>query len=167
MILIGMIANNKDVQEIKRIIADNNIKIININEESIRNIKNVKFDEIIVMKNIKLKKEEYKYMNDIIVNTKYMIVNADMEIDFLKELKIQKPIKLITYGFNSKATITISSIKEEKMMICVQRNIKKENDEIIEAKEVEINDPKSKKTYTNLIIFITKELHNLQKSRKI
>ena len=147
MILIGMIANNKDVQEIKRIIADNNIKIININEESI--------------KNIKLKKEEYKYMNDIIVNTKYMIVNADMEIDFLKELKIQKPIKLITYGFNSKATITISSIKEEKMMICVQRNIKKENDEIIEAKEVEINDPKSKKTYTNLIIFITKELHNL------
>ncbi len=161
MILIGMIANNKDVQEIKRIIADNNIKIININEESIRNIKNVKFDEIIVMKNIKLKKEEYKYMNDIIVNTKYMIVNADMEIDFLKELKIQKPIKLITYGFNSKATITISSIKEEKMMICVQRNIKKENDEIIEAKEVEINDPKSKKTYTNLIIFITKELHNL------
>ncbi len=161
MILIGMIANNKDVQEIKRIIADNNIKIININEESIKNIKNVKFDEIIVMKNIKLKKEEYKYMNDIIVNTKYMIVNADMEIDFLKELKIQKPIKLITYGFNSKATITISSIKEEKMMICVQRNIKKENDEIIEAKEVEINDPKSKKTYTNLIIFITKELHNL------
>ena len=96
MILIGMIANNKDVQEIKRIIADNNIKIININEESIKNIKNVKFDEIIVMKNIKLKKEEYKYMNDIIVNTKYMIVNADMEIDFLKELKIQKPIKLIT-----------------------------------------------------------------------
>ena len=161
MLLIGMIANNKDVQEIKRIIADNNIKIININEESIKNIKNVKFDEIIVMKNIKLKKEEYKYMNDIIVNTKYMIVNADMEIDFLKELKIQKPIKLITYGFNSKATITISSIKEEKMMICVQRNIKKENDEIIEAKEVEINDPKSKKTYTNLIIFITKELHNL------
>lgn len=161
MILIGMIANNKDVQEIKRIIADNNIKIININEESIKNIKNVKFDEIIVMKNIKLKKEEYKYMNDIIVNTKYMIVNADMEIDFLKELKIQKPIKLITYGFNSKATITISSIKDEKMMICVQRNIKKENDEIIEAKEVEINDPKSKKTYTNLIIFITKELHNL------
>ena len=73
MILIGMIANNKDVQEIKRIIADNNIKIININEESIKNIKNVKFDEIIVMKNIKLKKEEYKYMNDIIVNTKYMI----------------------------------------------------------------------------------------------
>jgi hypothetical protein len=100
-------------------------------------------------------------MNDIIVNTKYMIVNADMEIDFLKELKIQKPIKLITYGFNSKATITISSIKEEKMMICVQRNIKKGNDEIIEAKEVEINAPKSKKTYTNLIIFITKELHNL------
>ena len=161
MILIGMVANNKDVQEIKRIIADDNIKIININGKSIKNIKNVKFDEIIVMKNIKLKKEEYKYMNDIIVNTKYMIVNADMEIDFLKELKIQKPIKLITYGFNSKATITISSIKEEKMMICVQRNIKKGNDEIIEAKEVEINAPKSKKTYTNLIIFITKELHNL------
>lgn len=161
MILIGMVANNKDVQEIKRIIADDNIKIININGKSIKNIKNVKFDEIIVMKNIKLKEEEYKYMNDIIINTKYMIVNADMEIDFLKELKIQKPIKLITYGFNSKATITISSIKEEKMMICVQRNIKKGNDEIIEAKEVEINDPKSKKTYTNLIIFITKELHNL------
>lgn len=160
MLLIGIIANNKDIQEIKRIITENDIKIININEESIKNVKNIKFDEIIIMKNIKIKKDEYKYMNDIIVNAKYMIVNADIEIDFLKEIKIKKPIRLITYGFNSKATITISSIKEEKMMICVQRNIKKENNEIIEPKEVEINTPKSKKTYVNLINFITKELHN-------
>lgn len=164
MILIGMIANNKDVQEIKRIIADNNIKIININEESIKNIKNVKFDEIIVMKNIKLKKEEYKYMNDIIVNTKYMIVNADMEIDFLKELKIQKPIKLITYGFNSKATITISSVNEEKIIVCLQRNLERLDNEIIEAqeKEIKIFQNFNKKIHNRLAVFIIKELHNLK-----
>ena len=57
MLLIGMIATKKDIQEIKRNIISDEINIIGINEESINNLKNIKFDEIIIMKNIKLKDE--------------------------------------------------------------------------------------------------------------
>ena len=46
-------------------------------------------------------------------------------------MKIEKPIKLITLGFNSKSTITISIIKDDKMIECVQRDIEKINGEIV------------------------------------
>ena len=164
MLLIGMIATKKDIQEIKRNIISDEINIIGINEESINNLKNIKFDEIIIMKNIKLKDETYKYIGEIISKVKYLIVNVDMEIDVLKKTKIKTPIKLITFGFNPKATITISSVKDDKIILCLQRNIEKTNKEIIEAKEIEIKNPESKKIYNNLVIFIIKGLHNLQKN---
>ena len=94
MLLIGMIATKKDIQEIKRNIISDEINIIGINEESINNLKNIKFDEIIIMKNIKLKDETYKYIGEIISKVKYLIVNVDMEIDVLKKTKIKNPIKL-------------------------------------------------------------------------
>lgn len=164
MLLIGMIATKKDIQEIKKNIISDEINIIGINEESINNLKNIKFDEIIIMKNIKLKDETYKYIGEIISKAKYLIVNVDMEIDVLKKTKIKNPIKLITFGFNPKATITISSVKDDKIILCLQRNIEKTNKEIIEAKEIEIKNPESRKIYNNLVIFIIKGLHNLQKN---
>ena len=51
---------------------------------------------------------------------------------------IEKPIKIITFGFNTKATITISSVKEEKIIVCLQRYIEKINGEIIDTQEKEI-----------------------------
>ena len=61
---------------------------------------------------------------------------------------------IITYGFNAKATITISSIKEEKTMICVQRKIKAINS-IIEEQDfnVEIEKNNVNKLYNVLVIF--------------
>lgn len=161
MLLIGIIANKKDTQAIRKDIISNDIEIIDINEESIGNLKNITFDEIIIMRSINLKEETYKYISEIISKVKYLIINADIEIDILKKIDIKNPIKLITFGFNTKATITISSIQEDKIIICLQRNVEKENKDIIEAREIEISNPKSKKIYNNLIVFIIKELHNL------
>ena len=161
MLLIGIIANKKDTQAIRKDIISNDIEIIDINEESIGNLKNITFDEIIIMRSINLKEETYKYISEIISKVKYLIINADIEIDILKKIDIKNPIKLITFGFNTKATITISSIQEDKIIICLQRNVEKENKDIIEAREIEISNPKNKKIYNNLIVFIIKELHNL------
>ena len=95
-------------------------------------------------------------------------MNADVNIEIFHKIEIVKPIKLITFGFNSKATITISSIKEEKVIICLQRNIQKSDNEIIESqeKEMEINKKSDKKIYNELAVFIIKELHNLPKNHK-
>lgn len=162
MPLVGIIAKKKDIQAIKKEIKGK-IEIIEITKESIKNLKNIKFEEIIVLENINLKEEEYRYMNELISKTEYLILNEDIEIDILKKIEIEKPIKLITFGFNSKSTITVSSIRDEKIIVCIQRDIEKLNGEIIEKqeKEMRVNDENSKKVYKNLSVFIIKELHNL------
>ena len=161
MLIVGIVAKKKDIQAIKKDIKDNNIEIIEITKESIKNINHIKFEEIVFLQNIKLETEEYKYMNEIISNAKVLILNGDMEIEILSELQIQKPIKLITFGFNSKSTITISSVKDEKIIVYIQRDIENVNGKILERQEKEIMSKDVKKIYNNLVVFIIKELHNL------
>lgn len=161
MPLVGVIAKKRDVESIKKEIKEKNIEIIGITKESIKNVKNIKFEEIIFMENINFEEEEYKYMNEIISRTQYLILNGDIEIDILSKINIQKPIKLITFGFNSKSTITISSVTDEKIIVCLQRDIEKPNKEILECQEQQIKNTNNKKIYNNLAVFIIKELHNL------
>ena len=163
MPLIGIIAKKRDIQAIKKELQESDIKIIEITKEAIRNVKNIVFEEIIILEDIKLEIEEYKYMNEIISKAKYLIINGDIEIEVLKEINIEKPIKVITFGFNTKATITISSVKEEKIIVCLQRDIEKIDGDIIETqeKEIKISKENNKKIYNKLAVFIIKELHNL------
>ena len=162
MPFIGIIAKKKDIQAIKKQIRGKNIDIIEITKESIKNIKNIKFEEIIFLENINLENYEYKYMNEIISKAKYLIINADIEIEILKKIEIEKPIKLITFGFNSKATITISSVKDEKIIVCLQRDIEKADGNMLEKQEKQmiVKKENSNKVYNNLIVFIINELHN-------
>ena len=44
---------------------------------------------------------------------------------------------IISYGFNNKATFTISSVSENNIIICLQRTIKNIFDEKIEPQEFE------------------------------
>ena len=163
MPLIGIIAKKKDIQAIKKRVAKDNYEIIEINKESINNFKNIQFDYIIFLQGINLQDKEYIYMKDIILKCKYLIINADLQMNSLQNVKIDKPIKLITFGFNSKATITISSVKEQKIIVCIQRNIETISNKIIEAqeKEIQFKDEKMEKIYNELTVFIIKELHNL------
>lgn len=159
MPLIGIVAKKRDIQAIRREMKENNIDIIEITKESIKNIRNIKFEEIILLENINIE-EEYKNMNEIISNSQYLIVNGDIDIEILKKINVQKPIKLITFGFNSKSTITISSVNDDKIIACVQRDIEKINGEILESQEKKIVAQNPKKIYNNLVVFIIKELHN-------
>lgn len=160
MPLVGIVAKRREVLAIRREIKENNIKIIEITKESIKNIRNIKFESILFLQNINLENDEYKYMKELISNTQYLILNKDIEIDILKDIEIQKTIKLISFGFNSKSTITISSISENKIIICIQRDIEKPNGELIENEEKKIIGYNSKKIYNILAVFIIKEMHN-------
>ena len=163
MPLVGIIAKKKDIQAIKKELKYCEIEIIEITPKSVQNIKNINFEEIIINEDIILNEFEYQYMREILSKTKYLIINCDIEIDMLKKIKLENPIKTITYGFNSKATITISSVKDEKILVCLQRDIQKVYLKIIEAQEkiIYLNDSKSNKIYNELVVFIVKELHNL------
>lgn len=163
MPLIGIVAKKKNIQAIKKELQERDIKIIEITKESIKNIRNIKFEEIIFLEDINLEDVEYEFMNEIISNAKYLILNGDIKINILEQIKIEKPIKLITFGFNSKSTITISSVREDKIIVCLQRDIEKIDGRIIEKqeKEITISKENNKKIYNNLAIFIIKELHNL------
>ena len=97
MPLVGIVAKKREIQAIKKEIKGKNIDIIEITKESIKNIKNIALEEIVFLQNINFEEEEYKYMNEIISKTKYLIINGDIQIDILKKVKLEKPIKLITF----------------------------------------------------------------------
>lgn len=156
MPFVGIMSKENDSNFIKNAISknskENNFEVININRKSIENVKNVKFDVLVICENIEKLLKNSSYLEEIIKKADYIIINSDVK----ENLLILKNIKanIITYGFNAKATITISSIKEEKIMICIQRKINGVNN-IIEEQDfnVEIEKNNINKLYNVLVIF--------------
>lgn len=161
MSLIGIIAKKKDIKEIKNNL-DIVYEVIEINNKSIENLKNIKFEQIIINKDLVLNKQEEEYIKKLINTTKYIIINADINIPILNNIEIDKPLKIITYGFNSKSTISISSVKEDYIILSIQREIEKLNNEKIEnqEKKIELIKGENNNIYIKIIKFIIKELHN-------
>ena len=135
MFFIGIVTNQKNELFIKKKLE--NItpasSIILITEKNIDNIKNIKFETILLDNQIIKKKKEIR---KIISSCKYLVLNNDMEID--DSIIESMDLTIITYGFNGKSTFTISSIDENKLIICLQRIIFKENDIQIEPQEYEV-----------------------------
>ena len=71
-------------------------------------------------------------------------------------LSNQSKTNIITYGLNQKATVTVSSITDNNILVYLQRNIKNREGNIIEVgeKRIRINEPCKLKTYEILIIYI-------------
>lgn len=108
--------------------------IMAINDKNIDNIKNVRFETILVT-NLSKAIQENQNLNDLFQNSKYLIVNADNE----ESIKIINNMKLniITFGFNQKSTITASSV-EEPFLLCLQRKILDINKKTLEPQEIEV-----------------------------
>ena len=140
MAFIGIISDSQSEKQLKRILDArlNNISkehtIIVINDKSIENIKNIKFETILVM-DLKRVKTRENILNELFKNLKYLVINADMEdsLDVVNNMKLN----IITFGFNSKSTITASSVEEE-FLICLQRRIIDINGKILEPQEIEV-----------------------------
>ena len=140
MAFIGIISDSQSEKQLKRILDArlNNISkehtIIVINDKSIENIKNIKFETILVM-DLKRVKTRENILNELFKNLKYLVINADMEdsLDVVNNMKLN----IITFGFNSKSTITASSVEEE-FLICLQRKIIDINGKVLEPQEIEV-----------------------------
>ncbi|MBR6504229.1 MAG: hypothetical protein IKT41_00660 [Clostridia bacterium] len=132
MFLVGVISENKEIIKwLKQNFKKNEADIIDLNSETIENFKNVKFD-IILISNLK-NYEESIFFKKVLINSDICVINADVK-ENLKFLEYIKGV-VITYGFNSKSTITLSSVEDNKISVCIQRAIKNIKGEIIEPIE--------------------------------
>ena len=141
MALIGIICDSKDEKYFKKTLEKNlnsNNKtntIIIINQKSIENIQNVQFETILINSNNEEVLSKKNIINKVLSASKYLILNGDLKINIDEINNVN--LSVITYGFNSKSTVTASSV-EDDIFICLQRKIIDINDNIIDEQEIKI-----------------------------
>jgi hypothetical protein len=170
MPFIGIIAKESESNFIKNEVTKNSVnnkfEFININKESIQNIKNIKFDIVVINNNISDFLKSSKYLENVLKSAKYLIVNSDVqdntnifnckEFDAANNIdSLNHKTNIITYGLNQHAMITISSIKNENILLCIQKSMRDINDKVIEQQEVNIEITKNSltKTCNSMVIF--------------
>lgn len=152
MPFIGIITDEKSENYIRREIIKNlklsESNVLFIKEKSVENIKNIKFETIIFARKFK----NMEVLNKIIENAKYLIINTDIikNIEQFEKLNIN----IITYGFNSKAKITASSVEEDERLICVKEDIKTINNKIIEPEEIKIEESEDVKNIMAVVAIL-------------
>ena len=79
--------------------------------------------------------DKKEFLNEIFKNCKYIAINADMEneLKFINNMEL----RVITFGFNPKSTITASSV-EENFLVCLQRKFININGDVLEPQEIEV-----------------------------
>lgn len=120
MFFIGILTDKNSENNIKNIMQNefNKDEIIFLNKENLGNFRNVKFDSIIINEKIE---NENDVLEKILKRSKYIVWNSDIHC---KEDEIKNICSnIITYGYNSKANVTISSATDENYLIFIQKNI--------------------------------------------
>ncbi len=134
MSFIGIITNVKNETYMSRVLANifEKEQIIFITDKNIGNMKNIRFETIVIDAGL----EHIEDLKSILLNTKYVILNGDIELreEVLKNLNLV----VISYGFQSKATFTVSSVSERNIIICLQRIIKSVTGKKYEPQEFEV-----------------------------
>ncbi len=126
MFFIGIITDKNSENNIKSIMKSNikdNNEIVFLNKENMANYRNVKFDSIVLNDVVD---GEDSNLEKILEKSKYTLLNSDIHCK--NDEIIKYGANIITYGYNSKASVTISSATEDDYMIFIQDNICNAND---------------------------------------
>ena len=154
MSIVGIICEPRYENQIKQILNKTlkNKTILVLKEENIENFKNITFETIVIFSKQNQMLTNNR-LNKIIEQAKYLVINADEEI----ELEIENPLdlKVITYGFNTKSTVTASSVTEEEILICVQRNIVNLEQKQIEPQEILVKNDSLKLQASTMMGIVT------------
>lgn len=163
MIFIGVISEHQKFEILRKSIKKdenkNEITLININKKSIENLKNVKFDAIVLIDPLEKLENNINNLQKMCANLKYLIINSDVEI----KTNIFSCIKanVITYGLNHISTVTFSSITDEMILISVQRNFENSSGKLIEVGEYNFKMQKKERINLHeiLVNFIVEKLY--------
>jgi len=139
MSFIGIISSKKYYDNMKKELLkmkeNVQINIIHINLKSIINIKNIKFETIIIQEGLNKIQSQSNNLRKICDNAKYIFINTDLNKNY-KEIKCDN---VVTYGLNIEAMVTVSSITDSVVLIYWQKNMKNRLGEKIEIEEKRIN----------------------------
>jgi len=157
MCFIGIITDEKSKKYINKIdkeqFKDCTFKIVYITDNNIENMKHIRFDTIVINKKI----NNIDVLRDILKSAKYIIINSDLNINLniLKEYNCL----VITYGFNSKSTITMSSNTLDSVQICIQRSIQNKKSKI-EQQEISLIKENQVDTYDIMLLIAILLIYN-------
>ena len=156
MPFIEIITDSKSESRLSNLITKslvNNCEIIYIKEKNIENIKNIKLDTIVIDQEIK----NFEILDKVIGNSKNVIYNLDLNKEIKKEsFKVNK---VINYGYNSKSDITISSVTDEQILICLQNTIESIYGLKIEPQEIKVKVKIDTEVYDIMIIIALSMLY--------
>lgn len=162
MSFIGVFANKKCFETIQKQITkkikEPNLQLVQINLKSIENIKNIKFETIIIEDSLEKFKNHKEVLKKILENTQYLIINTDKNQEENRQTKATR----ITYGLNQKANVTVSSITETDILAYLQQSFQNKEGEKIEIEEKRIKRKLEKgrlTTYEILIIYTLFKLY--------
>lgn len=136
MAVIGIITKSNNINEIEKTLEKYGIhekNIVIITKHTIENIKNVKFDIIIIFDQI----EDDNILKKVLDSSKYLIINTDFK-ENVKLLNMAEDQYVITFGFNSRATITIISNENDEIILDLQREIENLEKKKIESQEIKL-----------------------------
>lgn len=161
MSFVGVISDKDDFKFIENEMFKNypNLQLIGINKNNIDNMKNIKFETIIICCNINNMENKKVTLDAIIENAQYLVINGDLNTQ--TKIFNKNEIETITYGMNQKSMVTASSIKEDEVLIGFQRNIENIKGNIIEVQELKIKteDITNNKVYNLLTTVALKKLY--------
>ena len=160
MTFIGMISDHKSFDKVKEELKETQLELIHINKKSIGNIKNIKFEIIIINSNLENFTNEINIIEKLCSKSKYVIINTDINLQF--KILNQDKTNIITYGLNQKADVTVSSITDANILIYLQKNILNRKNQIIEIgeKRIKISENERVMVYEILIIYIIYLINN-------
>lgn len=143
MSVVGIITSPNNIIEIEEKIKRNQINeknIIIITKENIRNIKNVKFDIVVIFDET----QEQEELKKVVKESKCVLLNSDYK-ENLKLIDEHTNSYVITFGYNSRASITIVSNENEEIILEIQREINLNKNQKIECQEIKMNNNFAKK----------------------
>lgn len=162
MSFIGILSENKSFENIKaklmEMAGQNKLNSIFINQKSIENMKNIKFDVVVIDSDWNKLEDKKEILKQIAKKSNYVLINTDVN----KITNESEKEKVITYGLNQRAIVTISSITDSDILIYVQKHIKTKQNKLleIEEKRLKINEKCKLKTYEILILYTIFLLYN-------
>ena len=154
MPFIEIITDSKSQAQLNKVITKsmvNNCDILYIKDKNIENTKNRKLETLILNRSI----ENVDIRKKILENSKNIILNLDLNTGIEQNLKTN----IISYGYNSKSDITVSSVEDDQILICIQHTITSIYNRKIEPQEIKVNIKSDINVYNIMIIIALTSLY--------
>lgn len=154
MPFIEIITDSKSQAQLNKVITKsmvNNCDILYIKDKNIENTKNIKLETLILNRSI----ENVDIRKKILENSKNIILNLDLNTGIEQNLETN----IISYGYNSKSDITVSSVEDDQILICIQHTITSIYNRKIEPQEIKVNVKSDINVYNIMIIIALTSLY--------